>query len=92
MAKEEIIEKVKEVMNAPSCYEGLKKVCESYLKAAGTDGEKDAALALKKELKEDVCSIDHVIPFFESEEGAKVLGAIPLKIFPKLPMKQRIRA
>ena len=33
------------------------------------------ALALKKELKEDVCSIDHVIPFFESEEGAKVLGA-----------------
>ena len=47
MAKEEIIEKVKEVMNAPSCYEGLKKVCESYLKAAGTDGEKDAALALK---------------------------------------------
>lgn len=45
------------------------------MKAAGTDGEKDAALALKKELKEDVCSIDHVIPFFESEEGVKVLGA-----------------
>ena len=75
MAKEEIIEKVKEVMNAPSCYEGLKKVCAAYLKAAGTDGEKNAARALKKELKEDVCSIDHVIPFFESEEGAKVLGA-----------------
>lgn len=37
MAKEEIIEKVKEVMNAPSCYAGLKDVCEAYLKAAGTD-------------------------------------------------------
>ncbi len=26
MAKEEIVNKVKEVMNAPSCYSGLKKV------------------------------------------------------------------
>jgi hypothetical protein len=75
MAKEEILGKVKEIMNAPSCYEGLKRVCEAYLKAAGTADEKEAALTLKKELKEDVCSIDQVIPFFESEEGAKVLGA-----------------
>lgn len=28
MAKEEIVTKVKEVMNAPSCYSGLKKVCQ----------------------------------------------------------------
>ena len=28
----------------------------------------------KKELKADVNSIDEVIPFFESEEGEKVLG------------------
>ena len=75
MAKEEILEKVKEVRNAPSCYEGLKKVCDEYLAAAGTDKEAETAKKLKAELKEDVCSIDHVIPFFESEEGAKVLGA-----------------
>ncbi|MGN0954144.1 heat-shock protein Hsp90 [Dialister sp.] len=75
MAKEEIIEKVKEVMNAPSCYEGLKKVCEVYLKALGTEEEKGAAAALKEELKADVNSLDNVIPFFESEEGAKLLGA-----------------
>lgn len=71
MAKEEILEKVKEVRNAPSCYEGLKKVCDEYLAAAGTDKEAETAKKLKAELKEDVCSIDHVIPFFESEEGGQ---------------------
>ena len=75
MVKEEILEKVKEVRNAPSCYEGLKPICDAYLAAVGTDKEKEAADKLKEALKEDVCSIDHVIPFFESEEGAKVLGA-----------------
>lgn len=48
MAKEEILGKVKEIMNAPSCYEGLKRVCEAYLKAAGTADEKEAALTLKR--------------------------------------------
>lgn len=40
MSKEEIVTKVKEVMNAPSCYSGLKKVCQSYLDAAGTERER----------------------------------------------------
>ena len=75
MAKEEIVNKVKEVMNAPSCYSGLKKVCQSYLDAAGTADEEKASALLKKELKEDVNSIDHVIPFFESKEGAAFFGA-----------------
>lgn len=75
MAKEEIVNKVKEVMNAPSCYSGLKKVCQAYLDAAGTADEEKAAQLLKKELKEDVNSIDHVIPFFESKEGAAFFGA-----------------
>ena len=57
MAKEEIVTKVKEVMNAPSCYSGLKKVCQSYLDAAGTADEEKASALLKKELKEDVNSI-----------------------------------
>ena len=39
MAKEEILEKVKEVRNAPSCYEGLKPICDAYLAAVGTDKE-----------------------------------------------------
>ena len=74
MVKEEVLNKVKEVMAAPSCYEGLKPICENYLKAVGTAGEKEAADQLKKALKADVNSIDEVIPFIESEEGEKVLG------------------
>lgn len=31
MAKEEIVNKVKEVMNAPSCYSGLKKVSHTWM-------------------------------------------------------------
>ncbi|WP_416177704.1 heat-shock protein Hsp90 [Dialister sp.] len=83
MAKEEILEKVKEVRNAPSCYEGLKKVCDEYLAAAGTAQEAGVSKKLKAELKEDVCSIDHVIPFFESEEGTKVFGADQAKALSK---------
>ena len=74
MVKEEVLNKVKEVMDASSCYEGLKTICGDYLKAVGTEKEKAAADVLKKELKADVNSIDEVIPFFESEEGEKVLG------------------
>ena len=74
MVKEEVLNKVKEVMDASSCYEGLKTICGDYLKAVGTEKEKAAADVLKKELKADVNSIDEVIPFFESEEGAKILG------------------
>lgn len=74
MVKEEVLNKVKEVMDASSCYEGLKTICGDYLKAVGTAGEKEAADQLKKALKADVNSIDEVIPFFESEEGEKVLG------------------
>lgn len=74
MVNENVLNKVKEVMAAPSCYEGLKPICENYLKAVGTEKEKAAADVLKKELKADVNSIDEVIPFFESEEGEKVLG------------------
>ena len=74
MDKEIIMGKVREVRNAPSCYEGLKKLCDEYLKAVGTAEEEKAGEALKAALKEDVCSIDQVIPFFDSPEGARVLG------------------
>jgi hypothetical protein len=51
------------------------KGSQTYLDAAGTADEEKAAALLKKELKEDVNSIDHVIPFFESKEGAAFFGA-----------------
>ena len=92
MAKEEIVTKVKEVMNAPSCYSGLKKVCQSYLDAAGTADEEKASALLKKELKEDVNSIDHVFLSLNQKRALHSLAPIPPEIWQRLPMRQRIRA
>lgn len=74
MAKEEIIQKVKETMEAPSCFAGLKAVCQEYLEAQGTGKEKEAAEKLSAALKDCVQSIDTVIPFFKSEAGVKYFG------------------
>ena len=68
MAKEEIIQKVKETMEAPSCFAGLKAVCQEYLEAQGTGKEKEAAEKLSAALKDCVQSI------FKSEAGVKYFG------------------
>ena len=34
-----------------------------------------AAAALLQEIREDVCTLDQTIPFFESELGAQIFGA-----------------
>ncbi len=74
MAKEEIIEKVKELKDSRSCYEGLKTLCEEYLASIGTEKEKELAETMKKALQEDVIDIDGSIAFLASEEGAAMLG------------------
>jgi hypothetical protein len=74
MNQQEINAKVKEVMAAPSCYEGLKQVCQAYLDAVGTPGQKEAAHTLVDALHECVGSIDGALAFFQSEHGAEVLG------------------
>ena len=43
--------------------------------ALGTPGEKTAFDALLLEVKDDVCTLDHTIPFFESAEGIRIFGA-----------------
>ena len=66
--------KVKETMEAPSCCPELKAACDAFLKSIGTPDQKAKTAALIKELEEDVCTLDHVIPFFESPAGEAVLG------------------
>lgn len=75
MTKAELQKNVQAVIDAPSCYEGLKKAAEDYLAAVGKANEADAAKALVEELKADVQSIDEVIPFFESDEAKGIFGA-----------------
>ena len=41
MTKAEITEKVKDLINAPSCYAPLKELAEAWLKAQDTAAEKE---------------------------------------------------
>ena len=87
MTKQELIKTAKTLIAAPSCCQPLKAAAQAWIDAVGTAGEKAAADALLAELKEDVCTIDDVIPFFESpravqyfgEEKAKELAAVAHK-------------
>lgn len=70
-----ITDKVKELVAAPTAYEGAKKAGEDYLAAVGTAKQAEAAAALLKELKEDVGDIDGAIAFGSSETGKQILGS-----------------
>ena len=71
----ELAQTVKELIAAPSCCQELREAGENYLKALDTGAEKAAAAALLQELRDDVCTLDQTIPFFESERGAQLFGA-----------------
>ena len=75
MDKKEILLKVKEVMEAPSCCAELKAVCKEYLASVDTSKQAEAAKRLKAELEADVQTIDTVLTLFSSETGEKIFGA-----------------
>ena len=51
-----MIEKVNALIAAPTCCAELRAVAEEWLKAVGTEGEKEASAKLIAELEEDVCT------------------------------------
>ncbi len=71
MTKSEIIEKVKELIAAPTCNPELKPIAEAYL----ANQNKTTADALIKALETYVNSIDETIAFAGSDMGKKVFGA-----------------
>ena len=52
----------------------LKDAGQKWLDAAGTENAKAAADALAKEIKEDICTVDDVIGFFETADAVKLFG------------------
>lgn len=70
-----IVEKVKEVLAAPSCCPELKEAAQKYLDALDTADEKAAAKFLVAELEEDVQSIESTLAFFSSDAGKAYFGA-----------------
>lgn len=68
-------EKTKEVLAAPSCCPELKEMAQKWLDAENTPEEAEVTKAYLQELSEDVLSIDSLIGFASSEQGAEVFGA-----------------
>lgn len=84
---EAIVEKVKALIAAPSCYAGLKKIAEEYIAALGSDREKDAGRKLVAELEADVLSIDDVLAFLNRMQGKKHLARSRQQLMRHMPGK-----
>ena len=74
MTKADIIEKVKDLIAAPSCYAPLKALAEEWLKAVDTAEEKALSAKLVAELEADVQKAADCLSFFDSEAGRKAVG------------------
>lgn len=72
--KDYVVEKVNELMNAPSCCAEAKEAARNWLDALGTDKEAEASRNLIAEAEEDIMPIDGLIAFAGSEAGAQVFG------------------
>lgn len=73
--EEYVTEKVKELLNAPSCCAEAKEAAQNWLNALGTDQEADASRRLIAELQMDIMPVDGLIAFADSEAGAQIFGA-----------------
>ena len=74
MTKADIIEQVKNLVAAPSCYAPLKALAEEWLEAEGTANEKEMSKKLVAELEADVQKAADCLAFFDSEAGRKAVG------------------
>ena len=75
MTKADIIEKVKDLIAAPSCCAPLKALAEEWLKAVDTPDEKEMSKKLVAELEADVRKAADCLAFFDSEAGRAKVGA-----------------
>lgn len=71
MTKNEILEKVNELISAPSVCAKVKEAAQAYVKSQ----DKKSAEALVKVLEAEVCTVDELIGLCESENGKKFFGA-----------------
>ena len=81
MNREQIVEKTKKIISAPSCYAGLKDAANAWMEAIGKADENEKFDKYVEALKDCVTPIDGCIAFSESdicknmfgEEGAKAM-------------------
>lgn len=73
--KEYMIQKVKEMMEAPSCCADAREAGQRWLDALGTENEAEETKNFIAEMEEDIMPIDNLIAFASSDAGAQVFGA-----------------
>ena len=72
--KKYVEEKTKELISAPSCYQGLKDLAQKWLDSVDTPEEAKVTQEYLNELEADVLSIDSLIAFAGSEKGEQIFG------------------
>ena len=75
MDREELIRTVRTMIAAASCCRELNAAGQKWLDSLGSAGESAAWNALLAEIREDICTIEDALAFFESEHGTKFFGA-----------------
>ena len=71
---EYVVEKTRELIQAPTCSQEAKDAAQSWLDAVGTEREAEETKKYIEELEADIMPVDNLIAFAESEMGAKVFG------------------
>ena len=74
VTKADLIEKIKSMAAAPSCYPKLKDEVKNYFAAVGTANEKLAARKLIAEIEADITPIDKLVEFAHSEAAIEKFG------------------
>ncbi len=77
MNKDEMKQKVKELVDSPTCCAPVKAAAQAWLDAAGPD----TAKALIAALEAEVCTIDETLAFAESDDAKKIFGEEAAKGF-----------
>lgn len=69
-----IVRRTKELIEAKTCRKELREAAQNWLDAVGTEKEGEMAKVYVSEMEENLMTIDGLISFAESADGAKVFG------------------
>ncbi len=70
----DIMEKTKQLIDAPTCCQELKEAGKAWLDSIGTEKEKEESKKFIRELEQDIMPIDQLIGFAGSAGGKQYFG------------------
>ena len=69
-----VLENVLKMIEAPSCYAGLKNKANTWMNSVNTKEEAVAAKALLEEIEADITGIDDLVAFAHSDKAKEIFG------------------